>query len=76
MAVDNNVKKVKGSAASGSGFIGFLKELLSEHKRITWASKDKVKKATITVMIFCVVCIVIVGVLDFGFNNLFKLVFK
>ncbi|WP_123054743.1 preprotein translocase subunit SecE [Clostridium sp. JN-1] len=76
MTVKNNVKKVENSVASGSGFIGFLKELLTEHRRITWASKERVKKATITVMAFCIVCIIIVGLLDFGFNNLFKIVFK
>ncbi len=76
MAVQNNTKKMKKSAASGNGFIKFFKELKAEVKRITWASKENVKKATITVLIFCLIYVVVVGLLDVGFNNLFNVIFK
>ncbi len=78
MAVQNGVKKAKNSnsATSGNGFVNFFVELKSEVKRITWASKENVKKATATVMTFCLIYVVIVGLLDFGFKNLFDIIFK
>lgn len=76
MAAQNNTKKVVKSAASGNGVINFFKELKAELKRITWASKEQLKKATATVMAFCVIYVLIVGVLDFGFKNLIALLFK
>jgi len=74
MAVNGNVKKTKASV--GTRFVKFFKELKSEFKRITWASKKDVKKATIAVITFCVIFIAIITVLDFGFNHLYKLIFK
>lgn len=76
MAAQNDVKKVNKSAASGNGVINFFKELKAEFKRITWASKENVKKATATVMTFCVIYVLIVGLLDFGFKNLIAVIFK
>jgi len=76
MAAQNDVKKVNKTAASGNGVINFLKELKAEFKRITWASKENVKKATVTVMTFCVIYVLIVGLLDFGFKSLIAVIFK
>ncbi|EJO5349432.1 preprotein translocase subunit SecE [Clostridium botulinum] len=64
------------ATAKKKGLVGFLKDLKIEFKRITWASKKDVKKATKTILVFCFVYMIIIGVLDYGFNNLFKLVFK
>ncbi|GAA0745884.1 preprotein translocase subunit SecE [Clostridium oceanicum] len=73
-------KKIKGSqqpsATKNKGFMNFFKDLKSEFKRITWASKEDVKKATITVLVFCFVYVLIIGMFDYGFNNLFKLIFN
>jgi len=76
MAAQNNVKSTKKTAASGNGVINFFKELKAEFKRITWASKENVKKATATVMTFCFIYVLIVGLLDFGFKNLIAVIFK
>jgi preprotein translocase subunit SecE len=76
MAAQNDIKKVNKTAASGNGVINFFKELKAEFKRITWASKENVKKATATVMTFCVIYVLIVGLLDFGFKNLIAVIFK
>ncbi|NMM63486.1 preprotein translocase subunit SecE [Clostridium sp. P21] len=76
MAAQNNTKKIKKSAASGNSFINFFIDLKAEVKRITWASKENVKKATATVLIFCLIYVVIVGLLDVGFKNLFSVIFK
>ncbi|MFV3013262.1 preprotein translocase subunit SecE [Clostridium botulinum] len=64
------------ASANNKGLRGFFRDLKFEFKRITWAPKKDVKKATETVLIFCFVYMAIVGVFDYGFNNLFKLIFK
>lgn len=76
MAAHDSVKSKNKSATSGNRIIGFFKELKAEFKRITWASKENVKKATITVILFCLVYVVVVGLLDYGFKNLINVIFK
>ena len=70
MAVSSNVKETKQPRSK------FFKDLKAEAKRITWAPKKDIKKAVGAVVTFCVIYVVIVGLLDYGFNNLFKLIFK
>jgi len=57
-------------------FSKFFREIKAESKRITWAPKKEIKRAIAAVVTFCVIYIVIVGIMDFGFSNLFKLIFK
>jgi len=76
MAVNKSVTKAKKSVTSEKGFINYFKDLKAEFKRITWASKADVKKATATVITFCFIYAVFVGLLDYGFNNIMKLIFK
>lgn len=76
MAAQNNVKKANKPAASGNGLINFFKELRAEIKRITWASKENVKKAAATVLTFCCIYVVFVGLLDAGFKSLINVIFK
>lgn len=74
MAVDGKTKKIEKSAENR--FIKFFREMKAETKRITWASKKDTKKAITAVFIFCVIYIVLVALMDYGFDNLFKLIFK
>jgi len=74
MAVDSKIKVVENP--TGKGLPQFLKEVKAEMKRVTWPNKKDVKKAIAAVGTFCVIYVVIVGVLDYGFNNLYKLIFK
>lgn len=74
MAVNGNVKE--SSKPKVNVFTKFAREIKAEGKRITWAPKKEIKKAIAAVVTFCVIYVVIVGVLDFGFSNLFKLIFK
>jgi preprotein translocase subunit SecE len=74
MAVNGKVKV--NDSTNKRGLISFFKELKAEFKRITWASKKDTKKATIAVLSFCVFYIILVGLLDTGFNNIFGLIFK
>lgn len=74
MAVNGNVKVKEKS--NQNGIVKFFKELKAEGKRITWPSKKDIKKATIAVVSFSFLYVIFVGVLDYGFNNLYKLIFK
>lgn len=74
MAVNGKVKVSDGTNKKGP--ISFFKGLKAEFKRITWASKKDTKKATIAVLSFCIFYIIVVGLLDTGFNNIFGLIFK
>ena len=76
MAANENIKKISKQAATENGFFNFFKELKAEVRRITWPSKENVKKATATVLTFCLMYTVIVGVLDFSFKSLVRVVFK
>lgn len=73
MAVNGNVK-VKGKS-NQKGMSKFFRELKAEVKRITWPSKIDIKKATIAVLSFSFIFVILVGLLDYGFNNLYKLIF-
>jgi preprotein translocase subunit SecE len=74
MAVNGSVKQ--NNQSNVNIFTRTFRTIKAETKRITWASKDEVKKALAAVATFCVIYMVVVGVLDYGFSNLFKLIFK
>lgn len=74
MAVNGNVKETNKPKVNV--FEKAFRELKAEVKRITWAPKNEIKKSIAAVLTFCVIYVVIVGILDFGFSNLFKLIFK
>lgn len=76
MAEIGKVKGAKKDNASGNSVIKYFKGLKAEFKRITWASKQDIKKAAITVLVFCLIYVVYIGILDFGFSNLFKFIFN
>lgn len=54
----------------------FLKEVKAEIKKITWPSKDETKKALIAVAIVSLGYMILVGGLDFIFQNLFEVILK
>jgi len=55
----------------------YSRELKAETKRITWPSKEDFKKATLAVLIFCLIWIAIVTVMDYGLRAIFEnFVFK
>ena len=74
MSAKNNVKTEK--TVNNSGLFGFFREVKAEVKRITWPSKDEAKKAFVAVVIFTLIYIVLVGGLDFIFQNLFEMILK
>ncbi|MBU3128589.1 preprotein translocase subunit SecE [Clostridium tagluense] len=74
MAVNGNIKVKEKSTQKG--IVKFFKDLKAEVKRITWPSKKDIQKATIAVASFSFIFVIFVGLLDSGFNNLYKLIFK
>lgn len=71
----NENNKIEKSSNS-KGIINFFRGLKAEFKRITWAPKKEVKKATAAVVSFCILYMILVGTLDAIFINVFKIVFK
>ncbi|WP_300384767.1 preprotein translocase subunit SecE [Clostridium sp.] len=74
MAVKENVSLTKNS--SKGGIIKFFREVKAEVKRITWPSKNDTKKALIAVGVVVLIYIILVGGLDYIFQNLFEFILK
>ena len=74
MSVNGSIKVKEKS--NQKGIVKFFKELKAEAKRITWPSKKDIKKASIAVASFSFIFVIFVGLLDYGYNNLYKLIFK
>ena len=68
--------KAKSNAAKKGGIFKFFREVKAEVKRITWPSKNDTKKALIAVDVVVLIYIVLVGGLDYIFQNLFEFIFK
>lgn len=66
----NNVAQEKKS----TGIVGFFKGLKGEFKRITWAPKNEVKRSIAITLTFCFMYMVAIGVIDFGFTKLTKMI--
>lgn len=75
MAVKENVNLTKSSPNRG-GILKFFREVKAEVKRITWPSKNDTKKALIAVGVVVLIYIVLVGGLDYIFQNLFEFILK
>ena len=75
MAVKENVNLTKSSSKKG-GLFKFFREVKAEVKRITWPSKSETKKALIAVGVVVLIYIVLVGGLDYIFQNLFGFFLK
>ena len=73
MAVKENVNLTKSSSKKG-GLFQFFREVKAEVKRITWPSKSETKKALIAVGVVVLIYIVLVGGLDYIFQNLFEFI--
>ena len=68
------VAKVKKRMGFFQSIVQFFRDLKAETKRITWPSKEDFKKATLAVIVFCLIWIAIIFVMDIGFKYLFKII--
>ncbi|ATD53924.1 preprotein translocase subunit SecE [Clostridium chauvoei] len=75
MAVKENVNLTKTPSEKG-GISKFFREVKAEVKRITWPSKNDTKKALIAVGVVALIYMILVGGLDYIFQNLFELLLK
>lgn len=66
-----NTKSVSQTSKQG-GIKKFFREIKTEFKKITWPSKEETKKALLAVVIFSGIYLVLVGGLDYVFQNLFE----
>ena len=46
------------------GFAGFVQDVVSETKKITWPSREELRKWTIAIMVFVVIVAVVIGTMD------------
>ena len=46
----------------------YLKEVRAELRKVTWLNKQTVRNNTIVVLVFCLLLVVIIGVLDWLFS--------
>ena len=75
MAIKENVNvNINTKTSEKRGVSKFFRELKAEVKRITWPSKDDTKKALIAVGVVVLIYIVLVGGLDYIFQNLFEFI--
>ena len=56
--------------------IRFLKEVVAELKKVTWPTRKDLVSYTIAVIVFVVLISVVVGVLDFVFQQGFLLIVR
>ena len=45
-------------------FVVFLNDVGSEVKKITWPSRDELRKATLVILLFVIVVAIIIGTMD------------
>lgn len=57
-------------ASNSKGLFQFVKETKNEIKKITWPSKEEVKKAIGIVAVICAIYIAFIAIADFIFNGL------
>jgi len=74
MADTGNVKKAREPVLKH--IARFFVELKVEVTKITWASKEVTQKTSVAVLTFCVIYMLLISAMDFGFSHLFNLVFK
>jgi preprotein translocase subunit SecE len=51
-------------ASNSKGIVRFVKDIKNELNRITWASKEEVKKAVSVVSVICAIYVVLIAIAD------------
>jgi len=74
MTGNNGTKSIK--VTKKVSILSFFVEIKAEVKKITWPSKKETKKALIAVTIVSIGYMILVGGLDYIFQNLFEAILK
>ena len=61
MAAEALVESRKGVVGR---FVDFLREVRGEIQKVTWPTKDELRKATIVIVIFVAILGILIGLLD------------
>ncbi|MFA6940342.1 MAG: preprotein translocase subunit SecE [Clostridiaceae bacterium] len=70
-----NEKVLNTNDTKRKGIVGIFRELKAELKRITWPTWKDVKKSSLITVVFCLILLVIISIFDYGFSNLYRLLF-
>lgn len=76
MDVKENKKVKKAKSGQKKSPFRVIKGLVSELKKITWATKEDIQKATLSVVVVCGIFVIAMALLDLGFSNLYQAIFK
>ena len=60
-----------GRASRLGRFIGFLRDVRGEVRKVTWPTMDELKKATTVIVIFVAILGVLIGLMDLMFQFVF-----
>ncbi|HLU69334.1 MAG TPA: preprotein translocase subunit SecE [Fibrobacteria bacterium] len=52
----------------------YIRDVLLELRKVTWPTREELRGATVTVIIFAVICSLFVGVVDFALGYIVRLV--
>lgn len=52
----------------------YIRDVILELRKVTWPTRDELRGATITVIIFAIICSLFVGVVDFALGYIVRLV--
>jgi preprotein translocase subunit SecE len=52
----------------------YIRDVILELRKVTWPTREELKGATVTVIIFCVISTIFVGAVDFVLGYIVKLV--
>jgi preprotein translocase subunit SecE len=52
----------------------YIRDVILELRKVTWPTREELRGATITVIIFAVICSIFVGVVDFALGYIVRLV--
>ena len=52
----------------------YIRDVILELRKVTWPTRDELRGATITVIIFAVICSLFVGIVDFALGYIVRLV--
>ncbi len=52
----------------------YIRDVILELRKVTWPTREELRGATVTVIIFAVICSVFVGTVDFVLGYIVRLV--
>lgn len=70
-----NEKVLNTNNTKRKSITGIFRGFKAELKRITWPTWKDVKKSSLVTIAFCLILLVIISIFDYGFSNLYRLLF-